>query len=93
MINMKATLKGSLLLLIASATIWSACTKSNEAKAYLNPGANPMFNSTISTIVLLQPNANNTAGTFSWSAADFGFKAAVTYSIQLLKNLMEKCWI
>ncbi len=82
---MKATLKGSLLLLITSATIWSACTKNNEAKAYLNPGAAPMFNSTITTIVLLQPNAANTAGTFSWSAADFGFKAAVTYSIQFCK--------
>ncbi len=83
---MKATLKGSLLLLITSATIWSACTKSNELKAYLNPGAAPMFNSTITTIVLLQPNAANNAGTFSWSAADFGFKAAVTYSIQFCKG-------
>lgn len=82
---MKTTLKGSLLLLIASATIWSSCTKSNEVKAYLNPGAAPMFNSTISTIVLLQANAANNAGSFSWSAADFGFKGAVTYTIQFCK--------
>jgi hypothetical protein len=45
-----------------------------------------MFNTTITTLVLTQPNANNTAGTFSWSAADFGFKAAITYTIQLCKG-------
>lgn len=83
---MKATLKGSLLLLITSATIWSACTKSNEAKAYLNPGAAPMFNTTITTLVLTQPNGNNTAGSFSWSAADFGYKAAITYTLQFSKG-------
>ncbi len=83
---MKATLKGSLLLLIASATIWSSCTKSNEVKAYLNPGAAPMFNSTISTLILLQANAATNAGTFSWSAADFGYKGAVTYTIQFTKG-------
>jgi starch-binding outer membrane protein SusE/F len=82
---MKITLKGSLMLLITSTTIWSACTKSNEVKAYLNPGAAPQFNSTITTIVLLQANAANNAGTFSWTAADFGYKAVVTYSIQFCK--------
>ena len=81
---MKAKLKNSFLLLISSGVLLSSCVK-EEAEAYLNPGAAPMFNSTITTIVLLQPNAANTAGTFSWSAADFGFKAAITYSIQFCK--------
>lgn len=81
---MKAILKTSFLLLITSGVLLQSCVK-EEAKAYLNPGAAPMFNSTITSLVLLQPNANNTAGTFSWSAADFGFKAAVTYSIQFCK--------
>ena len=81
---MKATLKSSLLLLIASATIWSSCTK-NDVKAYLTPGTAPMFNSTITTLVLVQANAGANAGSFSWTAADFGYKAAVTYTIQFCK--------
>ena len=82
---MKATLKSSLLLLIASATIWSSCVK-NDLKSYLAPGASPLFNSTITTLVLLQVNAAHTAGTFKWTAADFGYKAAITYSIQFCKG-------
>lgn len=81
---MKTTLKNSFLLLITSGVLLSSCKK-EEVEAFLNPGATPMFNSTITNIVLLQPNANNNAGTFSWSAADFGFKAAVTYTIQFCK--------
>jgi starch-binding outer membrane protein SusE/F len=81
---MKATLKNSFLLLMTSGILLSSCTK-NDIKAYLNPGAAPQFNSTISTLVLIQANAATTAGSFSWTAADFGFKAAVTYSIQFCK--------
>ncbi|HEY6063184.1 MAG TPA: SusE domain-containing protein, partial [Chitinophagaceae bacterium] len=81
---MKAALKSSFLLLIASALLWSSCTK-NDVKAYVNPGAAPMFNSTITTLVLIQANAATTAGTFSWTVADFGYKASVTYSIQFCK--------
>ena len=88
---MKATLKNSFLLLIASATVWSSCVK-DQAKAYLNPGGPLQFNTSISnpTIVLLQANASSnlgsTPGTFFWNAADFGFKAAVTYTIQFCKG-------
>ena len=81
---MKATFKNSFLLLIASAVLLASCTK-KEVKAYLTPGAAPLFNSTITTLVLVQANASNTAGTFSWSAADFGYKAAVTYTIQFCR--------
>ncbi len=81
---MKATFKSSLLLLIASSAILSSCVK-NDLKAYLNPGGPLQLNTTISTIVLLQANANSNAGSFSWNAADFGFKAAVTYTIQFCR--------
>src|SRR5258706_10344604 len=81
---MKAILKNSFLLLITSGLLLSSCVK-KEVKAYLNPGGSMQFNSTITTIVLLQANAGTNAGTFSWTAADFGFKAAVTYSIQFCK--------
>jgi hypothetical protein len=82
---MKSTLRNSFLLLITSGVLFTSCVK-QDVKAYLNPGAAPMFNTTISTLVLLQANAANTAGSFSWTAADFGFKAAVTYSIQFCKG-------
>lgn len=82
---MKATLKSSLLLLVASATLWTSCTKTDEVKAYLNPGGSLQLNTTISTVTLLQANASSTAGSFTWSAADFGYKAAVTYTLQLCK--------
>ncbi len=81
---MKATLKNSFLLLISSGVLWSSCVK-QDIKAYLNPGGVFQFNSTITTLVLLQGNAANNAGTFSWTAADFGYKAAVTYTIQFCK--------
>lgn len=82
---MKSTFKSSLLLLIASATLWASCTKSDEVKAYLAPGSNMQLNTTISTITLQQANASSNAGSFTWSAADFGYKAAVTYTLQLCK--------
>jgi len=82
---MKATLKSSLLLLIASATVLSSCVK-NDIKAYLNPGTAPMLNTTINTLTLLQANAASNAGSFTWTAADFGYKAAITYSIQFSKG-------
>lgn len=82
---MKATLKSSLLLLIASATVLNSCVK-NDIKAYLNPGTAPMLNTTINTLTLLQANAASNAGSFTWTAADFGYKAAITYSIQFSKG-------
>ena len=81
---MKPTLKKSLLLLVTSGVLWSSCVK-QDIKAYLNPGGGFQFNSTITTLVLIQANAATNAGNFSWTAADFGYKAAVTYSIQFCK--------
>jgi len=81
---MKATLKSSALLLIVSAITLNSCVK-NDAFSYLNLGSGSMLNTTISTLVLQQANANNTAGSFTWTAADFGYKAAITYSLQFTK--------
>jgi hypothetical protein len=79
---MKPISKITYLLLMASVAMWSSCKK-NEALVMLNPGGPNSLNSTITTLVLLQANAANTAGTFTWTAADFGFKAAITYTLQL----------
>jgi hypothetical protein len=87
---MKATLKNSFLLLISSGVMWSSCVK-QDLKALVNPGGPLQFNTSISnpTIVLLQANASSnlgsTPGTFFWNAADFGYKAAITYTIQFTR--------
>lgn len=83
---MKATFKSSLLLLIASATLFSSCVK-DEVKAFVKPGVPSVFNTTIATtIVLQQASASSAAGSFLWTSADFGYKAAITYTIQLCKG-------
>jgi hypothetical protein len=88
---MKPTLKNSFLLLVTSGVLLSSCVK-EDIKAYVNPGAASMFNTSIANpaIILLQPNASSVLGTapgtFYWSAADFGYKAAVTYTIQFCKG-------
>lgn len=82
---MKATFKSSFMLLIALMALWSSCVK-NEGKVTINPGQPNALNSTITTLVLLQANAANNAGTFTWTEADFGYKAAITYTIQMCKG-------
>ena len=88
---MKPTLRNSFLLMIASGVLFSSCVK-QDVKAYLNSGATSMFNTSIANpaIVLLQSSASSSLGTapgtFFWSASDFGYKAAVTYTIQFCKG-------
>jgi hypothetical protein len=64
-----------------------SCEK-DETKTVLssNPGTPAFTNLTAgANIVFLKENANNSVD-FIWSAADFGFKAAVTYSLQMDKQ-------
>ena len=81
---MKATLKNSILLLMVSSSFWS-CTK-DAAKVTINPGPTTQLTVTNTTLVLLQANAANQATSFTWNEADFGFPAAISYSIQLAKG-------
>lgn len=81
---MKAIIKNSVLLLIVSAVLWS-CEK-DETKAILNPGAAHQLTVTPTTLVLTQANQANTAATFSWSKANFGYDAAINYTIQFCKG-------
>jgi len=82
---MKSSLKVSLLMMLATAIAFTSCVK-NDVKSYYAPGANPMLNSTATTLVLTQATAATTASTFTWSAADFGYKAAITYTLQFSKG-------
>lgn len=73
-------LASSLLLLLL------ASCKKDEVKTMLVQGSVPALTVSASTLVLDQANAGNNAVTFSWTANDYGFKAAASYTIQLSKK-------
>lgn len=81
---MKAIIKSSAFLLVASAMLWS-CTK-DETQAVLKQGGANQLTINTTTLVLQQANAGNTATTFSWGKADFGYQAAVNYTVQLSRG-------
>ncbi len=82
---MKATIKSSLLCLIASAALMTSCKK-DETRAVMNQGPETALTSTQSTLVLVQANAANPATTFTWGKAEFGYQAAVKYTLQFTKG-------
>lgn len=81
---MKAIFKSSILLLFASVTLWSC--KKDETKTILKPGGALTLTSSATTLVLQQANAASTATILTWGKADFGYSAAITYTIQLCKG-------
>ncbi len=81
---MKTWLNKIMLMAVASIALIS-CEK-DEVKTVLVTGSVPTLASTATTLTLLQANANNNAVTFTWTAATFGFDAAVTYTLQISKG-------
>ena len=49
-------------------------------------GIAPVITLTPAAIVLTSATANDTVSTISWTRADFGFKAAVNYTVELVKT-------
>jgi len=82
---MKTIQKLTWLLIGGVLLTFSACKK-EETRAVLNPAGAITLSATVSTLVLAQPNADNTAVGFSWTKADFGFDAGVNYSLELCKG-------
>jgi starch-binding outer membrane protein SusE/F len=82
---MKATIKNILLLLITSGLFITSCEK-DEVRSILNPSGAVTLTSTQSTLVLLQANATNTAVTFTWDKANFGYDAGINYTLQFCKG-------
>ena len=76
--------KITVLMMLITAII-SGCTK-DEVKAVLNPGGPLTISSSANTIVLAQANAANAALTFTWTEANFGYDAAVTYYLELSRS-------
>jgi hypothetical protein len=80
---MKRIIKIASLLMVASA-VFTSCKK-DETKATLNQGGPNALTASASTIVLLQSNAANNAVTFTWNPTDYGYSAAVNYTLELSK--------
>jgi len=81
---MKPNFKIFSLLLVSSVVLWS-CEK-DETRAILNPGGATQLSATVNTLVLTQANAANSAVTFTWGKASFGYEAAINYTLQLAKG-------
>ncbi len=82
---MKVLIKKLTILAILASVIFISCTK-DEIKTILKAG-NPMqLTVAPTTLVLLQANAANQATVFTWEKADFGYNAAINYTIQICKG-------
>jgi len=82
---MKKILNKIWILAIASALL-VACKK-DETRAVLSKGAPNTLTANPTTLVLdsSAANRNNTAITFSWTKADYGYAAGVKYTLQIAK--------
>ncbi|WP_347158827.1 SusE domain-containing protein [Pontibacter chitinilyticus] len=59
-----------------------SCEK-DEEQAILRAGTAPVLAVSTTNVVLTEENAANEAVTFTWDKADFGYMAAVNYSLQI----------
>lgn len=74
-----------IMLIGVAAIAFSSCEK-DEVRTVLSTGSVPALQSSATTLVLLQANANNDAVKFTYTPATFGFDAAVTYVLQIAKG-------
>jgi hypothetical protein len=75
------------LFFIGALAIGLSACKKDETQAVVNTSGSSMtLSATSNTLILLQDNATQDAITFNWDKAEFGYKAAITYSIQLSKK-------
>src|SRR5215510_8463598 len=75
------------LLVISITSVLLFSCKKDEIKTLLKAGVAPSLTANPTTpLVLTSGNANNNAITFSWSASDYGYDAAVKYTLQIAKN-------
>jgi starch-binding outer membrane protein SusE/F len=74
----------SILLFIIGIFVIVSCGKEDtEPQLYLKGGLAVSSPSASKTYLLLETNAAAVAETFTWTPADFGFKAAITYTLQI----------
>lgn len=75
----KAIIACGLMLAMASC-------KKDETQAVLTPGAAPQLTASATTATLVKTNASAPAVTYTWQPADFGYQAAVKYTLQFAKQ-------
>ncbi|WP_018478676.1 SusE domain-containing protein [Pontibacter roseus] len=71
-----------IFLLSALSLVLFSCEK-DEDRVVLNAGAAPALTASSTDLVLLEEEAGEEAVTLRWSQADYGFDAAVRYTLQL----------
>ncbi|HVK96928.1 MAG TPA: SusE domain-containing protein [Flavisolibacter sp.] len=74
-----------IIFLAVGAVLFASCRK-DEQRTVLTQGNTPNLSVSSSTFNLQQANATAYAGTFNWTAADFGYKAAVNYTLQISRK-------
>jgi starch-binding outer membrane protein SusE/F len=81
---MKNTIKVVIAISLLSLTFF-ACKKNIEQTVMTN-GLAPVITLSPSNLTLLLTTAADTVETISWSPSDYGYSAAVNYSVQLAKS-------
>jgi starch-binding outer membrane protein SusE/F len=81
---MKLTVNNLLLLLLPVLMLLS-CEK-DEERVIARAGQPGTLTASQTTFVLNSANANDTVQTLSWTPTDYGFKAAVRYTLELAKG-------
>lgn len=78
----------SKLTIIALAPVVFIACKKDETRAIVTVGAPATLSASATTLVLdsSAANRNNTAVTFTWTPADFGYQAGVKYTLQIAKT-------
>jgi starch-binding outer membrane protein SusE/F len=78
----------STLSVITLASVLIVSCKKDETRAIVSAGPAGTLTATATTLNLdsSAANRNNTAVTFNWTPADFGYQAAVKYTLQIAKT-------
>lgn len=63
----------------------TACKK-DETRVTLSPGTAPQLTASATTATLTSATAANNAVTYTWTPSDFGYQAAISYTLQFAKR-------
>ena len=69
------------LLALTTSMVWS-CDKAGDV-VVLSPGTSPVLTADKTAVVLNENAKDDNAVTFNWTASDFGYAAAVKYTLQI----------
>jgi starch-binding outer membrane protein SusE/F len=81
---MKRNINSYVAMFIFSVALF-ACKK-DIVQTVKTDGTAPVITLTPATVTLSSSTANDTVSTISWSRADFGYKAAVNYTVEIVKS-------